>query len=275
MARRVYVDGPYGQLHARVAGTAVAGQSSLVCFHMSPMSSRTFERFLDAIAASGRHAIAIDTPGFGMSDGPPTPPSIADYARAMLAAIDALAAPGPVDLMGYHTGSMIALELAATQPVRVRRVVCISTPIFTDAERAALRDHYAPEPPTRDGSHLVTRWNSFVEHHLGRGTDLDAVADAFPERLLGRANGWWGHRAAFDFAPDLRLPEVAQPVLVINCGDDLHEYTLRAAPLLRNGVIVERPDWGHGFLDASTADAVALVNGFVAAPVEAPLEAAG
>ncbi|MBY0518883.1 MAG: alpha/beta hydrolase [Sphingomonas sp.] len=274
MARRVYVDGPYGQLHARIAGTRLVGQPSLVCFHMSPMSSRTFERFLDAVAATGRHAIAIDTPGFGMSDGPTSAPAIADYANAMLAAIDALAAPGRVDLMGYHTGSMIALELAATQPARIRRVVCISTPIFTDAERAALRDHYAPEPPTLDGSHLVTRWNSFVHHHLGRGTDLKAVADAFPERLLGRANGWWGHRAAFDFAPDLRLPDVAQPVLVINCGDDLQEYTWRAAPLLRNGVIVERPAWGHGFLDASTADAVALAEGFLAAPDTAPFESA-
>lgn len=265
MARRVYCDGPFGQMHARVAGTASDDRPTLVCFHMSPMSSRTFERFLDAVAATDRHAIAIDTPGFGMSDGPDAPPEIADYARAMLSAIDALAGAGPVDLMGYHTGSMIALDLAASHPARVRRVVCISTPIFTEADRAALSAHYAPEPPALDGSHLVTRWNSFLHYHLGRGTDLDAVADAFPERLLGRANGWWGHRAAFRYAADLRLPEVAQPILVINPADDLHEYTLRAAPLLRNGTIVERPEWGHGFLDASTADAVDLVGSFLSA----------
>lgn len=266
MARRTYIDGRFGQMHARIAGDLSGGKPSLVCFHMSPMSSRTFERFIDAIADTGRHAIAIDTPGFGMSDAPSSPPEIGDYAAAMVAAIDQLAGSGPVDLMGYHTGSMIALDIAATWPDRVRRIVCVSTPIFDDADRAALREHYAPEPPTLDGSHLVERWHSFVHHHLGRGSSLDDVADAFPERLLGRANGWWGHRAAFNFADDLRLSEVDQRVLVINPGDDLQDYTRRAAPLLRNGAIVERPDWGHGFLDASTAEAVTLIDEFLSSP---------
>jgi pimeloyl-ACP methyl ester carboxylesterase len=265
MARRLYVDGPFGQTHLRMAGQETPGRSPLVCFHLSPLSSRLYERFIDRIAEGGGCAVAIDTPGFGMSDAPPTAPMISDYSRAMLAAIDALGIAGPVDLMGYHTGSMIAADLAASHPSRVRRLVLVSAPIFTEAEREHLRQHYGPVPPRLDGSHLVERWASFVHHYHGRGLGLEAVADLFPERLLGRRNSWWGHNAAFSFQPDMRLPEIAQPVLVLNPSDDLRAETRRAAAMIRNGRILEVPDWGHGFLDGFTDDAAGLVESFLAA----------
>ena len=46
----------------------------------------------------------------------PAPPEILDYAQAMGDLIDALGFSGPVDLMGYHTGSKIAVELALLRP---------------------------------------------------------------------------------------------------------------------------------------------------------------
>ena len=266
MARRLYVDGPFGQMHLRMAGKASDGQAPLVCFHLSPLSSRLYERFIDRMAEGGRLAIAIDTPGFGMSDAPPAPPTIADYSQAMLAAIDALGIGGPVDLMGYHTGSIIAADLAASHKHRVRRLVLVSTPIFTDAERADLRRLYGPSRPQLDGSHLVERWNSFVHHYLGRGLELDDVADMFPERLLGRANGWWGHNAAFAFQADMRLPEIEQSMLVFNPNDDLQAETRRASRMMRNGRILELPAWGHGFLDGFTDQAARLIESFLDAP---------
>jgi pimeloyl-ACP methyl ester carboxylesterase len=265
MARRLYVDGPFGQMHLRIAGEASHEQPPLICFHLSPLSSRLYERFIDGLAERGRCAIAVDTPGFGMSDAPPAPPAISDYSNAMLAVIDALGFAEPVDLMGYHTGSMIAVDLAAQWPERVRRLVLVATPIFTTTEREHLRRIYGPTPPRLDGGHLLERWNSFVHHYLGRGLGLEQVADLFPERLLGRSNGWWGHNAAFSFAPDMRLPEIAQPMLVLNPNDDLQAETRRAVPLIRNGQILELPGWGHGFLDGFTQDAVQLVESFLRA----------
>ena len=263
MTRRAYVDGPFGQIHLRLAGDLTGAAPPLVCFHMSPMSSHTFERFADRMAARGRGVIAIDTPGFGMSDAPAEAPAIADYARGMIAAIDALDIAGPVDLMGYHTGSMIACELAATRPERVRRLVLVAAPIFTDDERAALIAHYQEEPVTADGAHLLKIWRGFHHHFAKAGAPLAQIADAFPERLLGRDTAWWGHAAAFGFASDLRLPQIAQPILVLQPGDDLEAETRRAAPLLRNGRIAELPDWGHGFLDLHTEAAARLIESFL------------
>ncbi|OYU15646.1 MAG: hypothetical protein CFE37_04810 [Alphaproteobacteria bacterium PA4] len=263
MARRLYVDGPFGQVHLRLAGRQAGDCPPLLCFHLSPLSSRIYERFLDRIGSDRRLAIAIDNPGFGMSDPPPAPPTIGDYNRAMLAVVAALGLTGPVDVMGYHTGSMMAVDLAADRPDLVRRLVCVSAPIFTASEQAAMQTHYAPVPPRLDGGHLVERWQGFVHHYLGRGLTLDDVADMFPERLLGRRLSWWGHHAAFTHAPDMRLPEIDQPLLVLNPDDDLQVETRRAADLIRNGRILDMPGWGHGFLDGFTEDAARLVTSFL------------
>ena len=148
---RTYVQSRFGQLHLRIAHPETATRPPLICFHMSPMSGRIYERFLGAIGTD-RIAVAADTPGFGMSDAPPAPPEIADYAAAMWDALDALGTTGPVDAMGYHTGSKIAVELALSRPERVRRVILVAAPIMTEAERQEMREHYGPKLPLPDGS---------------------------------------------------------------------------------------------------------------------------
>jgi hypothetical protein len=162
--RRTYVDGPFGQMHVRMAGDLQSPEPPLVCFHMSPMSGRIFEHFIGWLSRHGRAAIAVDTP-----------------------------------------------ELADTRPKLVRRVVLVSAPIFTAAERGAMMSLYAPIPPAMDGSHLVKRWRSFLHYNLGRGTSLEDVAEMFPEGLLGRSKTHWGHRAAFSYSLEARLPKIAAP----------------------------------------------------------------
>jgi pimeloyl-ACP methyl ester carboxylesterase len=259
--QRHYIDGPFGQMHVRMAGKASA-KPALVCFHMSPMSGRIYTNFIAAMGED-RLAIAIDTPGFGMSDTPGSPPEIGDYARAMAVAIDALGIAGPVDLMGYHTGSMIACDVARARPDQVRRLILVSAPIFTDGEREAMKTLYAPEAPQADGSHILKRWQGWLRHNQPSGLPLEDIADMFPDALLGRGRAWWGHRAAFNHLPDMGLPDVRQPVMVINGEDDLTEYTRRAAPLLANGFIAEHPEWGHGFLDAATQEVASQARSFL------------
>ncbi len=264
--RRRYIDGPFGQLHLRIVKPAQdTGKPALMCFHMSPMSGRIYENFLAAMGTD-RVAVAPDTPGYGLSDAPPSPPEIIDYSTAMAHAIDGLELSGPVDVMGYHTGAKVAVELAILLPQRIRRLVLISATILTDEERQAFREHYGPKTPTTDGSHLAALWRSFLFHNLRGGLTIEDVADAFPDMLLGRNKSWWGHRAAFNHYPDKRLPMTDKPILMFNPNDDLCEYTPRAAPFLRNGRIVDLPSWGHGFLDGATADAAALVRSFLDAP---------
>ncbi len=119
--RRNYVNGPFGQIHLRLAGSSRTSRRPLVCFHISPLSGAVYETWL-AEMGKDRLAVAPDTPGFGMSDPPATPPTIRDYAEAMAEVLDDLDV-NEFDLMGYHTGSKIAVELAKRRHRMVKRVL--------------------------------------------------------------------------------------------------------------------------------------------------------
>lgn len=260
--RRSYADLPSGQIHLRRAGDGAAtGRPPLLCLHMSPASGLVYERFLDAMGQD-RVAIAPDTPGFGQSDPLPEFPEIADYARTMWKLVDALALPGPVDLMGYHTGSLTIAEMARQAPERARRLILVSAPIYTEEERAALRALYRPGPIfTADGARLLELWQWFQAFfRVGHDNTLEDAARIFLERLSGRERHWWGHRAAFNYDLGPVLSALPHRVAVLNPDDDLVTNTPRAAPLLQNGRVLDLPGFTHGFLDSHTAEAARLVR---------------
>ena len=130
--RRTYRDGSYGQIHIREARPSQASGVALLCFHMSPTSGRIYENFI-AEMGRDRLCLAPDTPGFGASDPPPEPPAIDGYAHCFAKLLDSYQLQ-TVDLMGYHTGSKIAVELAFREPQRVRRVVLVSASVYTPTE---------------------------------------------------------------------------------------------------------------------------------------------
>ncbi|MFV3076485.1 alpha/beta fold hydrolase [Niveispirillum fermenti] len=269
MVRRAYVDGRFGQMHLRIAREGGGGRPPLLCIHMSPMSGRVFEDFLGEMGAD-RTAIAFDTPGFGLSDPPPSPPSIADYAGALLDGLSALGIEGPVDVMGYHTGSMIAVEMARQAPSRIRRLVMVAAPVITAQEREQFRAFYREKPVQADGSHLLARWQGFHYYHMRPGADLEAIAEKFPDALLGGAKSAWGHQAAFAYDLAGRMAGLDQPALVLVTGDDLDVQTRRADGLARTARLIEVPGWGHGFLDMHTADAALMVRAFLDAAAGDP-----
>ena len=258
--RRGYSRGRFGQLHYRIAKPANPSETPLLCLHSSPNSGRIYETFLGEMGTD-RVAVAADTPGFGDSDPPPAVPDIEDYARAIGDLIDSMDFES-VDLVGYHTGSMIATELALQRPEQVRRIVLIAAPIFTAAEVAEGHAHFAPVQLTRDGSHLAGLWAEHVRWAMP-GWTLDHVATQFPDALRRPAISWWGHNAAFNYPLGEKLPDVTQPILVLNPEDDLHTQTLRAKELIGEGTIKELPGWGHGFLDLHTQAAANIMRSFL------------
>jgi pimeloyl-ACP methyl ester carboxylesterase len=258
--RRSYAMGRFGQIHLRRAGPA-GGTSPLLLLHPSPLSGYVFDTFM-AEMGRDRTVVAPDTPGFGMSDPPHDPPEIADYAAEMLNLVAALGF-GLVDVMGYHTGALTAVEMARQQPPVVRKVVMISATVFTPEELAQFRKLYTPQSVDEKIGAASAGWPTFRDSFWPMGTDIARKANIY---LEGRRNldvSPWGHRAAFNYDLKTALPQLAQPVLVLNPQDDLWEYTGRAAPLLKNGRVHDLPGWNHGFLDAKTAEVAALVRGFL------------
>ncbi len=261
IVHRRYVDGRFGQLHLRMAGPpAGVARRTLLCFHLSPVSGAIYQGFLGEMGRD-RCAVAPDTPGYGASDAPRSPPEIADYAAAMGEMMDSLEI-AEADCLGFHTGSKIALELALQRPQAIRHLVLISAPVYSGEELSKMRAEFAPMTLREDGGHLVEYWQALLNFR-GPGQTLEMIMRYYPDHLRGGVHRHWGHRAAFNYAYPDKLPHATQPVLVLNNRDDLETFTPRAMPYIKEGRLLERPDWGHGFLDLHTAEFASIVREFV------------
>lgn len=210
--RRDYVDSRFGQLHYAEAGEGEA----LLFLHQSPRSWTEYLAVLP-LAAIDRRAIAMDTVGYGASAKPASPPqSIAMFADGVTDLIDALDLR-VVHLVGHHTGSVIAMEVAARGDQRIASLV-LSAPVYVDeSDRAA----YPYSPPIdwvqqeSTGQHLKHLWSRRrrfyapgQEQALTRYViDALAVIDHLED----------GHIAVHSYRMEERVAAVTVPTLVL-CG---------------------------------------------------------
>lgn len=199
-ARRGYFECRYGQLHVHHAmprGGGFEEGTPLLCLHDLPGSGRVFTRLLP-LAGEDRSVYAPDMPGFGESDGPLTRATMADYAAALGDFLDSMRLR-TVAVLGVRGGAVPATELALTRTTQVSRVILVSVPLLTEAERQAARSQTPASADGALGSSEVARWV------------LEAAAQ-YPLRE--------------------RLARVTQRLLVLRPHDELYEATGRVRELL-------------------------------------------
>lgn len=264
--RRDFADARFGQIHYRIIEPKAPRGKPVVLFHQSPSSGRPFEHLMAALGTD-RTVIAPDTPGFGDSDPPPSPPTIADYAAAMGDFLDALGLK-EIDAFGDHTGAKVAVELARQRPNQIRRLVLNAAPVYSDTKMAEMMAHLEdekPKPPPADGSHLLKRWQGMRKWYPADIPD-DLFERDFYEGLRGLDLAWYGHNAAFAYSHAEALPALAQPVLILCPDDGLWEATQAARPHLKNGRIHELPDWKMGAVSTRAVEMAAIVRSFLDGP---------
>lgn len=268
--KRGYVDSRYGQLHYRIAQGAPGAQGlPLLCLHQTPSNGRDWLPVMEPLA-QGRTVIAVDTPGYGMSDAPPEPARIEDFGEVMASLMDDLAAqgtiaPGAFDVMGFHTGSLVATELARSLPERVRRVVVFGVAAFpADLREAKLEELLrAFPPPGEDLSHVEKLWSIIGELSDPRIPYEDRHVNMAEYLRLGSRMPW-GYISVYRYDFLGAMAQVSQPVLVFNPEDDLWEVTLETAHHYRGGRRIDMPGVKHGVIQLERDRVVAEVNAFLA-----------
>jgi len=238
--RRAFVDGPFGQIHAWMT-PPVAGRAPLLLIHPSPYSGAYYHALM-TVMRPGRQLIALDTPGFGASAAPRGPIALEDYARALAQALKGLDFAGPVDVLGFHTGAMIAVELAVQQPDLVRRLVLAGLPFQEPAARAAAFAPMAHAPTlTEDGAHLLSYWN-IIAGGRSQGVSLGHAQDKFADAMAALPHGWRAYEALSRYPAETRIPKVHQPVILLLINEALRARTLAAAPLFPQAERLDLPD---------------------------------
>jgi pimeloyl-ACP methyl ester carboxylesterase len=210
--RRHLFDSPLGQVHFVDSGDP-AGRP-LLLMHQVP---RSVDEYAEVIPLLDPHlrVIAMDLPGYGCSDRPPTRPDIAQYAGVAVALLDHLGLERAA-LGGHHTGAITAIEAAAAHPERVSHLV-LSGPVYMDeaarAELGAIFEQWHVQP---DGSHLTGKWERMARWIGEPGLTQRCVLDLFRSGETSE----WGHFAVAEYHMENRLPRVKAPALVLSGTDD-------------------------------------------------------
>ena len=176
-------------------------------------------------AAQERRVVALDLPGFGLSEMPRAEISISNYARCVEALCQHLDL-GPVDIVGNSMGGFVTSEVAIRYPERVERLVLVSAagissagvyraPALLAGRVAAVLTAYTAARHRQMAARPVTRHAalSIVARHPSRlapdvaweGLMKGAGKPGFQDAL--RAN------LVYDFRD--RLPEIRCPTLIV------------------------------------------------------------
>ncbi|MET0241215.1 MAG: alpha/beta fold hydrolase [Sphingobium sp.] len=243
IVRRGYVDGPYGQVHYRTAEALEdKGLPTLVLLHQNPSSSL---EYVNLIAQMGRdrRVIALDTPGYGMSDRPPAPLGMAGYAAALATALEGLVDPshGPVDLYGFHTGTLLSIEFALQYPDRVRRLVLSGIPMHSAQDRAARLSDALDMPRTEETGEVSLKlakalWD-YVVGARNPGMTLEDAAEMWVEKLKPLDKSAWAYVGVWSYVYEERLPLLAHPVLVLQPDEDIAQQSLDAAKQISSATV--------------------------------------
>ena len=252
---KAYIDLDWGQIHRLQAAPSLVTEPTLVCFPPNPFSGNYY-RLLMASLALDRTVVALDYPGLGQSDPSTTWRTVGDLAEIMIDAIESARLTDEqhqsIDVCGYHTGAMVAAEVAIRRPDLVRRVILIGVPYFADpAENdAELQNVMQDRPLPTELAALESSWRfTMTDRHP------DVVLERAYNNFLESAAAWRArapvYRALHGYAAADRAGLVTQPALVLNPHGGLKTHTRAYAQLIQDVSLVELPHLSYGVFDVA------------------------
>lgn len=119
VTRALHVGGHH--VRVRVSGDG----EPLLLLNGTTRPLESWDPFLAAVP--GRRLISFDLPGVGLSPTPLLPLTVPVLAKLAVGVLDVVDAAGPVDVLGFSFGGVVAQQLAVQSPSRVRRLVLAAT----------------------------------------------------------------------------------------------------------------------------------------------------
>lgn len=247
--RKGYCDGPEGQIHWRMAMPDTAIESpDLYCFSPAPFSSIAYTNLLPRLGLRQR-CIAPDYPGQGESEGGGAQPSVASYAASMITVIETLSVATPVNVLGFHSGCLVAAEIKLQAPALVDKAILIDVPAFDADTRAKYLPMVgAPFQPSPDMESVAKAWDMAVTKRQDT-QPLDHCLSLFADVVGSGSRMNATFHAAFTYDVEARLSDLSPGVSIIATNSSLLEPSVRAANLIPNARLIELRDIKRSVLD--------------------------
>ncbi len=222
--RRGFADSPHGSIEYCEWGQG----EPLILLHFTPGSCMSFE-VLAPLLDDDFRLIGMSTMGYGRSARPAVPyTSVHQFAQAVVWLMDGLGL-AKASVFGVLTGSEIAVEVAASWPERVDKLIVEELFNWGTPARFAVHQRLHQNPEKPDGSHLAERWNRAHQWRGGGGAPRteDVVRQAFFDAAKAHAGDptdvydgmSWGGAAPWSmchYDTWEATPKIQAPTLVIH-----------------------------------------------------------
>ena len=233
MIEKAYTKTSIGQCHYRYkSGKGIP----IVFLHQTPSSSLMYEKLISLLPQNT--CIAIDTPGFGMSDDISGNPNIEDYGNCIAEALESLDIK-EFHLIGHHSGASIALHLENKYKNLVVSLTLIGAFLATKEEKEMMKNQTGLDwSPKEDGTHLMNAWK-LAGDILGAGENIALRQRETLDAIRAEASAKQMHVAVWGFNEIEALKKAESPCLILCSEDDVMYPFLNKVKFCRPDAIVE------------------------------------
>lgn len=241
-------------LSVRVISSGPPKEDAIVLLHGWGACVYSYAETIPALASAGHHVIAMDLPGYGLSDKPANDRRYTTRAMSdVVCAVTKAMGVKRFSLVAHSMGGAIALDIATRDQAGLQRLVLINAVGLGRVRIIGPVKIFSPRIVNRITPALITRRIVRIILHTafatrGRPTERDVdeyfAASQFDEYA-------WACRACIHQGdwrriPATKLRSLRVPVLVITGGRDLlTRGAAKRAKLIASARVVTIPEAGH------------------------------
>ncbi|MDP6146613.1 MAG: alpha/beta hydrolase [Gammaproteobacteria bacterium] len=271
MSKNFYIQTKHGQVHARRYGQA---NQTIICLHPMPYSGSYYDTFCnDLISQTEMAAISLDMLGYGQSSKIDEPITIQDYALNVIEVIKSIKESeeltGEIILLGFHTGSAIANEVAILEPELIDRVIFVTYPFFDAKKRGELVQSQTKGSIDESIDCLKGMWEFTISNRT-EGISIERAYENFIDQVKNMPVSWYGFYAMFNYPSEERLPLLEHETLIINDVSSLTEPTKIADSLIKGSKYYELEDVKGGIFELNTDQIIDHIQSFLGADKDLP-----